>query len=129
MVPESLLWFLQEQAAAGTPMELRVDRTSVVDAPAFLLALDAFTKSGGLKAGPMPSTYLLGPATLRLRGAAFQLDPKELGTSNAAALMQFMAALGDALKKPVVLAAPGAEEEALRYNPLLRGFRSPPKKT
>ncbi len=120
MVPESLLWFLQEQAAAGATLDLRVERMTVVDAPDFLRALNAFVDGGRLRPGETSSSYRLGAATLKLRGAAFDLDPKEWGPSNAAVLLQFMAELGDRLGKPVVLGSP----EALRYNPLLKGFRS-----
>lgn len=120
MVPESLLWFLQEQAGAGATLSLSVERMTVVDAPDFLRALNALVDGGRLQAGESPLSYRLGAATLKLRGAAFDLDPKEWGASNAAVLLTFMAELGDRLNKPVVLGSP----EALRYNPLLKGFRS-----
>ena len=120
MVPESLLWFLQEQAAAGATLSLSVERTTVVDAPIFLRVLERLADGGDLRRSDSPLCFRLGAATLRLRGAAFDLDPKEWGASNADALMKFMMKLGDLLSKPVVLGSP----EALRYNPLLKGFRS-----
>lgn len=120
MVPESLLWFLQEQAGAGGTLSLSVERTTVVDAPIFLRVLERLADGGDLLRGDSPSSYRLGAATLRLRGAGFDLDPKEWGPANAETLMKFMMKLGDLLSKPVVLGAP----EALRYNPLLKGFRS-----
>ena len=123
MVPDSLLFLFQEQAAAGAMLSLNVERTTVVDAPIFLRVLTALVNGGTLKAGDTALSYRLGTATLRLKGSAFELDPKEWGPTNAASLMKFMAELGDRLSKPVVLGTP----EALRYNPLLRGFRSATK--
>ncbi len=120
MVPDSLLFFFQEQAAAGAVASLSVERTTVVDAPIFLRVLERLVDGGDLQRGDAASSYRLGAATLRLRGAGFDLDPKEWGPSNAPELMSFMMKLGEMLNKPVVLGSP----EALRYNPLLKGFRS-----